>query len=60
MANIGRIEKRANKAPITGQVFATSAVEVTVDITKARNELGYEPVMSREAGLAELTALRPD
>jgi nucleoside-diphosphate-sugar epimerase len=47
-------------APITRQVFATSAVEVTVDITKARSELGYEPVMSQEAGLAELRALRSD
>ena len=45
-------------APITRQAFATSAVEVTVDITKARNELGYEPMISHTAGLAELKALR--
>ncbi|SEP96842.1 Nucleoside-diphosphate-sugar epimerase [Devosia sp. YR412] len=40
--------------PITLQAFATSAVEVTLDISKARQELGYRPVMTIEAGLAEM------
>ncbi|MRW91609.1 NAD-dependent epimerase/dehydratase family protein [Duganella sp. FT80W] len=44
------------KPPISRQEFATMAVEVTLDIGKARRELGYEPVMSTEAGLAELRA----
>lgn len=30
--------------------------ECTIDISKARHELGYEPVVSREQGLAELRA----
>ena len=30
--------------------------ECTIDISKARNELGYEPVRTREEGLAELAA----
>jgi nucleoside-diphosphate-sugar epimerase len=30
--------------------------ECTIDISKARRELGYEPVVSREQGLAELSA----
>jgi nucleoside-diphosphate-sugar epimerase len=30
--------------------------ECTIDIAKARRELGYEPVLSREEGLAELRA----
>lgn len=33
--------------------------ECTIDISKARNELGYEPVMSHEQGLAELRAAGP-
>lgn len=46
------------RAPITLQTYATSAVEVTLDISRARTELGYRPVVSREAGLAELAAGR--
>lgn len=42
------------KAPLSRQTFATSAVEVTLDITKARDELGYDPAISRDAGLAEM------
>jgi nucleoside-diphosphate-sugar epimerase len=42
--------------PISLQVFATSAVEVTLDISKARNELGYKPVITLSEGIAELKA----
>jgi nucleoside-diphosphate-sugar epimerase len=38
----------------TLQAYATSAVEVSFDISKSRHELGYTPVISREEGLAEL------
>jgi nucleoside-diphosphate-sugar epimerase len=31
-----------------------SAQECTIDISRARSELGYEPVISREEGLAQL------
>ncbi len=40
--------------PLTLQVFATSAVEVSFDIAKARRELNYAPIISRQEGLAEL------
>lgn len=40
--------------PISMQSFATSAVEVTLDITKAHTELGYRPVMTIEDGLREM------
>lgn len=42
--------------PITMQAFATTAVEVSLDISKARTELGYQPVISIEQGLAEMRA----
>ncbi|MGF7153493.1 NAD-dependent epimerase/dehydratase family protein [Novosphingobium gossypii] len=45
------------KPPVTLQDLATMAVEVTLDITKARRELGYEPVVSVEEGMAELKRL---
>ncbi|MDB5587178.1 MAG: Epimerase [Devosia sp.] len=45
-------------APLTLQSFATSAVTITLNIDKARSELGYTPIMTREAGLAEMAADR--
>lgn len=36
------------------QEYSTVGVEVTLDITKARLQLGYEPIMNREEGLNEL------
>jgi nucleoside-diphosphate-sugar epimerase len=43
--------------PLTMQAYATSAVEITLDIGKARRDLGYTPGMSREVGLEELRIL---
>lgn len=44
--------------PLTLQSYATSAVEISLDIGKVRRELGYAPVISREEGLEELRAGR--
>lgn len=44
--------------PVTRSAVRLIGEEVTVDDTKARRELGYAPVITRAAGLAELTALR--
>ncbi|WP_220432617.1 NAD-dependent epimerase/dehydratase family protein [Saccharospirillum alexandrii] len=49
-----RISGGALRGPVTRQSLATSAVEVTLDITKAKEQLGYQPIISRAAGLAEL------
>lgn len=45
----GRLQSSLNR-----QVFATSAVEVTFTIDKARRELDYIPVKSVEQGMLEL------
>lgn len=45
-ASAGRI-----KAPIGRQEYGTVGVEVTLDISKAMRELGYRPVITRDAGL---------
>ncbi|MFC7378861.1 NAD-dependent epimerase/dehydratase family protein [Brevundimonas sp. GCM10030266] len=42
--------------PLTLQGFAASAVEVTLDISRARTELGYAPVVSRQEGLRRMRA----
>lgn len=40
--------------PLTRFAYWVSSQECTLDISKARAELGYEPVISRAAGLAAL------
>ena len=57
--SLARATGGAVHGPVSRQVLATSAVEVTLRIDKARRELGYRPTMSREAGLAEIRAARP-
>jgi nucleoside-diphosphate-sugar epimerase len=42
--------------PITRIQVWLSALECTIDISKARDELGYEPVKTVEEGMAELRA----
>ncbi|WEK02800.1 MAG: NAD-dependent epimerase/dehydratase family protein [Candidatus Devosia phytovorans] len=46
------------KGPLTLQAYATSAVEITLDISKAQRDLGYRPVITRAEGLAEMAAVR--
>ncbi|TNE59671.1 MAG: NAD-dependent epimerase/dehydratase family protein [Alphaproteobacteria bacterium] len=45
----------AISGPMSRQEYATVGVTVTLDISKARNELGYKPVITRVEGLQELT-----
>ncbi len=46
----------ALSGPLGRQEYATVGNTVTLNIAKARKELGYVPVMSRAAGLSELKA----
>lgn len=46
--------RTAGPPPLSRMPFWLSAHECTIDITKARTELGYAPVISREDGLAQL------
>ena len=43
--------------PITRLAYFLTANEVTIDISKARTELGYEPLISVDRGLSELAAV---
>ncbi|WP_196258169.1 NAD-dependent epimerase/dehydratase family protein [Pelagibacterium limicola] len=40
--------------PLSFQEYATSAVEITLDISKAKQEIGYLPIVGWEEGLDEL------
>ncbi len=40
--------------PLTRFAVWVSSLECTIDISRARDELGYSPVITREQGLAEL------
>jgi nucleoside-diphosphate-sugar epimerase len=44
--------------PVNRTAIWLSALEVTLDISKARSELGYEPPVSTEEGLARLADRR--
>ncbi len=51
-----RLLPLGGEPPLTRFAVWLSSQECTIEITKARTELGYEPVISREAGLAALRA----
>jgi nucleoside-diphosphate-sugar epimerase len=53
---ISLVTRGRKPVPLTLQGFAASAVEVTLDIGKARSRLGYEPVVSIQAGLRMMDA----
>jgi nucleoside-diphosphate-sugar epimerase len=40
--------------PITRFAVWVSSLECTIDISRARSELGYQPLRTRDEGLAEL------
>jgi nucleoside-diphosphate-sugar epimerase len=40
--------------PLTRMAVWVSGLETTIDISRARNELGYEPVRTRDEGIDEL------
>lgn len=46
------------RGPLSFQEYATSAVEITLDITKAERDLGYAPLVSWQEGLDELSQYR--
>jgi nucleoside-diphosphate-sugar epimerase len=51
---IWRLLKRPGPPPLTRFAVWVSSQECTIDISRAERELGYRPIISREAGLAEL------
>jgi nucleoside-diphosphate-sugar epimerase len=53
---VGLATRGRKPVSLTLQGFAASAVEVTLDIGKARSRLGYEPVVSIQAGLGMMGA----
>jgi nucleoside-diphosphate-sugar epimerase len=44
--------------PVTRTAFWLSALETTIDISRARQELGYRPVRTIAEGMAELRETR--
>lgn len=53
-----RVAPLPGQPPLTRFTFWVSSQECTIDIDKARRELGYRPVKGRAEGLAELAASR--
>ena len=51
---VWRVLPLRGEPPLTRFAFWISSQECTIEITKARAELGYEPVITREEGLSGL------
>jgi nucleoside-diphosphate-sugar epimerase len=51
-----RVTRKGRRPPLTRFAVWASALECTIDISRARSELRYEPVRSIDDGLAELEA----
>lgn len=49
-----RLLRRPGRPPLTRFAVWASGMECTIDISRARRDLGYAPVKDRETGLAEL------
>ena len=49
-----RLARRPGNPPLTRFAVWVASQECTLDISRARRELGYEPVKTREQGLEEL------
>ena len=57
LERIWRLRRRFDSPPpLTRFAVWVSSQECTIDISRARRELGYAPVKSREDGLAEMAA----
>jgi nucleoside-diphosphate-sugar epimerase len=54
LEGLWRLLRRKSPPPVTRLAVWLSSLECTIDISKARTELGYEPVIAREEGLAAL------
>ena len=49
-----RVLRRPGAPPLDYMSLWATAQECTINITKARTELGYKPIRTREEGFAEL------
>ncbi len=56
LEGIWKLLRRPNPPPVTRLAYWLSAQECTIDISRARAELGYEPVRTVEDGMEELRA----
>jgi len=56
LEGVWKLLKLKGEPPLTHFAAAMASSECTIRIDKAREELGYTPVITRQQGLAELTA----
>lgn len=56
LEGLWKLLRRPSPPPVTRLTYWLSAQECTIDISRAREELGYAPVKTREDGMAELRA----
>src|SRR5947209_10042257 len=52
--SLWKVLRRNDRPPLTRFTVWVSALECTIDDTRARDELGYRPIKTRQQGLAEI------
>ena len=55
--SVWRVLRLGGEPPATRFAVWVSSQECTIDISKARSELGYEPITDRKSGLADMRAV---
>jgi nucleoside-diphosphate-sugar epimerase len=55
LEGVWKLLRRPSPPPVTRLAYWLSAQECTIDISRARAELGYEPVRTIADGMAELS-----
>jgi len=58
MESLWRLFGVRSKPPVTRQTLRMIGRDFTIDTAKARRDLGYQPVISRDAGLAQMRQSR--
>ena len=58
MESVWRLFRLRSKPPVTRQTLRMIGQDFTIDTAKARRDLGYQPVVSRAAGLAQMYQAR--
>ncbi len=55
LESVWKLLRLNSEPPLTRFAAAMASSECTIRIDKARAELGYEPIITQEEGLAQLT-----
>jgi len=56
MEVVGRVFRFGGESPITRPMLRMIGMPFTLNISRARRDLGYHPIVSRQSGIAAIQA----